>query len=554
LIKQGRSIKIEFNQFWNITLIAIVITIGLVTAGYLYRLDSHSLYFYADSNSHAYLARSYVDSTNPGLFEHLGTVWLPLPQLLLLPFTLIDPLFRSGFAGLFVSLPAHAFTCLILYKLIKRHVDNPYIPIIGAFLYAVNPNILYLALVSMTEAPFMLFFIASAYYLQNWLYESRNKFNLLSSNKTTYFDSLKSKNLIICGFFASMATLCRYEGWSVSISLVIIVFIILIINNVRSKVRIVSGNIFLTVFIFSMISLSGIIFWLSWNTYSFGDPFEFSNNKVYSAGAQARQGEGRFLYLQPLNVLSVYGTTLVYTYGPLALIAALFGFLSSTIFSKDKDKVKRIIIYLILVLPSIITIVSLFGGIGEMNLRGWFNSRFLILLGPLISILDCMFIVYISAKIKKMTSKRQTFIVVSIVGALFFFYVIASLSIVVTFANATREFSGTSLAHSAGQFLGSIYQGNGKILLLTDAGDKNKISVDSGVSLKQFIRVSYSNLNSTIFEKPWLYAHFVVVAKSPKWDAKNVVQKWKSNEDVLTNFYKKIYENRKFKIFSAKIK
>jgi Gpi18-like mannosyltransferase len=144
--------------YWSIIIIVTVMTVGVVTAVYLYHLDSHTLYFYSDSAPHSFLARSYVDSTRPGFFEHLGTVWLPLPQILLLPFTLIDPLFKSGFAGLFVSLPLHAITCAILYKLISRHVENSYVPVVGAFLYAFNPNFLYLSLVSMTEAPFMFFF------------------------------------------------------------------------------------------------------------------------------------------------------------------------------------------------------------------------------------------------------------------------------------------------------------------------------------------------------------------------------------------------------------
>lgn len=529
--------------------------IGLVTAAYLYHLDSHSLYFYSDSAPHAFLARSYVDSNRPGLFEHLGTVWLPLPQLLLLPVTLIDPLFSSGFAGLLVSLPSHAVTSSIIYKLIKRYVKNPYIPVIGAFLYAFNPNFLYLSLVSMTEAPFMLFFIASTFYLQEWLHNSAKNFDLkiTRSNFLGHIGFSESKDLIKCGIFVSLASLCRYEGWILPVPLVIIAILILIKNNNKSINTLVrSKHIILTVFIFSIISFSGIIFWLTWNAYSFGDPLEFSNDKIYSAAAQALQGEGRILLYQPFNVISVYGTTLLYTFGPIVLIAALLGFLSSTVFSKDKDKSKRIILYLILVLPAIFTILSMLGGIGEMNLRRWFNSRFLILLGPLLALLDCMFMAYITEKIKNLTVKRETIIIVSIVAVLFAFQISSPTFIVVTFANATKEYQGAVLAHKAGQDLGSIYDGNGKILILTDAGDISKISVDSGVPLKRFILVSDSNLNSTTFDEPWLSAKYVVVSKQPTWDAKNTVKQWNNNEEVLSNFYDKVYDNKKYMIYVTK--
>jgi len=109
----------------------------------------------------------------------------------------------------------------------------------------------------------------------------------------------------------------------------------LIKNNNKSNNTLVRKHI-LTVFIFSIILFSGSIFWLTWNTYSFGDPLVFSNNKIYSAAGQALQGDSRFLYLQPFNIISVYGTTLLYTFVPIVLIAALLGFLSSTILVKIK--------------------------------------------------------------------------------------------------------------------------------------------------------------------------------------------------------------------------
>jgi hypothetical protein len=549
----GTGNKTVINKFWSIIIFATVMIIGVVTAAYLYNLEKHSLYFYSDSAPHSFLARSYVDSNRPGFFEHLGTVWLPLPQLLLLPFTLIDPLFRSGFAGLVVSLPLHATTCVILYKLISRHVANSYIPVIGAFLYAFNPNFLYLSLVSMTEAPFMFFFVASAYYLQRWIFDSSEYIHLKTSTDTfsAYITSLELKNLFKSGVFVSLATLCRYEAWILSILLVIIV-LWNIINRNKSHHKLRRKNIIFTVIVFSVISFSGIIFWLSWNAYSFGDPFQFANDKVYSAAAQALHGNRSFFYLQPLNILSVYGTTLLYTFGPLTLVAGLLGFFFSTIFSKDKkNKSTLILLYLILVIPATFTIITMMIGIGEMNLSRWFNSRFLILLGPLIALLDCMFIAYIWNKIKNLTIKRRHIISISTVAGLFAFSIISSLSLVVTFSNATIEFSNNKLAHGTGQVLGSIYDGNGTILILTDAGDISKIVVDSGVPIKYFIRISDANLNSIIHDEPWLHTKYAVIKKKPTWDAIDSVKYWERNKDISSNLYTKVYENKKFKIYAA---
>ena len=106
-------------------------------------------------------ARTFVDSDNPGIIQ-LGTVWLPLPHIMMMPFSLVDSLFSSGFAGL-VNLPLHALTSVLIYKIILTQTKRPWIAIIGGLLYASNPNLLYLGITAMTEAPFLLFFVASIY-------------------------------------------------------------------------------------------------------------------------------------------------------------------------------------------------------------------------------------------------------------------------------------------------------------------------------------------------------------------------------------------------------
>ena len=59
---------------------------------------AHLLRAYGDALSHELIARRVLDSLNPGVGQ-LGTVWLPLPSLLLTPLVWIDPLWRSGLAG-----------------------------------------------------------------------------------------------------------------------------------------------------------------------------------------------------------------------------------------------------------------------------------------------------------------------------------------------------------------------------------------------------------------------------------------------------------------------
>ena len=353
--------------------------------------------YYGDSISHLVRARELVDSINPGLFEQLGNVWLPLPHLLLLPFTLIDPLFRTGFAGTALSLPCLAITSVFFYKIIKSQLNVWYIAIVGALLYATNPNVLYLGITPMTEAPFMLFFVGGAYYFLKWTSRSLNNSSYSShvscnSRGFTAIDpkqigdstSAKSScvyiNLVICSIFISLATLCRYEGWVLPLFLVTFV----VVSLIRKQNRIHDRNYKIGTILVSALSFTGIALWLIWNAYTYNDPLEFANATHFSA-TQAMAGPNRAtLILQPWNVIPLYGLSAYAIYGPIILSTAFCGYLFHKYMVSNGEGKKRRNLYLFLVMPPIFTIASLLAGVGEMNQGSWFNSRFLILVAPLV--------------------------------------------------------------------------------------------------------------------------------------------------------------------------
>src|ERR1700751_6171689 len=63
---------------------------------------------YGDAVAHIKIARRVFDSRTPGLLQ-LGTVWLPLPHLLMLPFLLPRWLWQTGIGGSIPSLFAFVF-------------------------------------------------------------------------------------------------------------------------------------------------------------------------------------------------------------------------------------------------------------------------------------------------------------------------------------------------------------------------------------------------------------------------------------------------------------
>src|SRR5215831_11805573 len=133
-------------------------------------------------------------------------------------------------AGTATSLPCFAITSVFVYRIIKAQININYLALTGTLLYALNWNIIYLGIIPMTEAPFMLFFVASAYYLQKWYMNSYNhyylgpiKYNLQGISIRCLYLPIQIIDLLKCSFFISLATLCRYEAWIIPIFLVLFV-------------------------------------------------------------------------------------------------------------------------------------------------------------------------------------------------------------------------------------------------------------------------------------------------------------------------------------------
>src|SRR5437870_13899479 len=81
--------------------VAIVSAIIIVNA-FLFFLSRDQTFVHIDAIAHVNKARGLFDNIQPGL-RQLGTVWLPLPHLLMAPLAAVDPLWRSGAAGSLLS-------------------------------------------------------------------------------------------------------------------------------------------------------------------------------------------------------------------------------------------------------------------------------------------------------------------------------------------------------------------------------------------------------------------------------------------------------------------
>src|SRR5438552_663301 len=70
--------------------------------------------YYGDAEAHWNIARRVLDSRTPG-GEQLGTVWLPLPHLLMIPLATRDAWWRGGVAGVIPSAACFVLAGVFLF-------------------------------------------------------------------------------------------------------------------------------------------------------------------------------------------------------------------------------------------------------------------------------------------------------------------------------------------------------------------------------------------------------------------------------------------------------
>src|ERR1035438_9447367 len=73
---------------------------------FLFYYRNGDVLLYGDAVAHINIARRVFDSQTPGLLQ-LGTVWLPLPHLLIVPFIVSKQMWQSGGGGSIPSMAAY---------------------------------------------------------------------------------------------------------------------------------------------------------------------------------------------------------------------------------------------------------------------------------------------------------------------------------------------------------------------------------------------------------------------------------------------------------------
>jgi len=182
-----------------VRLVWLAIFISVFSFLFYYRHGDVLLY--GDAVAHINIARRVFDSKTPGLLQ-LGTVWLPLPHLLILPFIVSKQMWQSGTGGSIPSMAAFVLGVLGIFRLartaLSRDGEVDGAAKVGAWaaavIYAANPNLIYMQATAMGESLYLALFIWAIVYFAEFVRGN-------------------AKALTQCGLCLAAACLTRYDGW-----------------------------------------------------------------------------------------------------------------------------------------------------------------------------------------------------------------------------------------------------------------------------------------------------------------------------------------------------
>lgn len=259
------KISALFDKYGEKILFSLAIFIS--TLSFLYFYHTHQILADYDAIARLNIARKMLDSITPGIGQ-LGGVWLPFPQVLMMPFILNNFMWHSGIAGSIVSMTVFIISTIFLFKTSLLITKKRIASLIVWFVYITNMNLLLLQTMAMSESFFLFSMIMTIYFLTRW------------SVKRTLL------SLLYAAFFIILITLTRYEGYFIFIGGFITVITILLIEYLKDRnIKKVEG----TVLLFGTLASYGILLWCLYCALFYKDPLYwlhlYSGSKGQIAGA-----------------------------------------------------------------------------------------------------------------------------------------------------------------------------------------------------------------------------------------------------------------------------
>jgi hypothetical protein len=376
LIKIPNKIQVKSEWLNKYLLTFIFIILSAVSIFYFIQYLNNGLGLnYNDARSHLNIGRRVVEGLKPGLAQ-LGSVWLPLNHVLMIPLIWNDWAWHSGFAGALWNMISFVGMGIIIFKILERLHVGTLGRIMGVIVVSANLNILYLQSTAMTEPLLLFTMTAGCYYLIKW------------ADTNSLFDLIKSS------FWVMLATLVRYDGWFL---LGFTAGIVGLITLLKRGYKQAEG---LSVLFLTMASF-GVILWFGWNLLIFKDPLYFATGP-FSAHAQQEVLHSAGELPTKGNLLLSTQTYLYALIFNCIAIVVFMGSLGMIILWLDKKfKIEIKVATLSLISPLVFNIIAMTAGFSVIFVQGisgntWFNIRYGIMILPAVAV----FIGYLVDKLK----------------------------------------------------------------------------------------------------------------------------------------------------------
>jgi hypothetical protein len=295
----------------------LVIALAIISlAALLWYYAHNELLLYGDAVAHINIARRVIDNRSwLSSFFQLGTVWLPLQHVAMLPFVWNNVLWQSGIAGSIPAMVAYVLGGLGVFRLVSglnptlspkpgdsggAAVANPTLSpkpedkggaprlmllpaCIATAIYALNPNLLYMQSTAMNEPIFLAFFIWALVYLQE-LFDNVNRFATGEGPRNLRAEQALER----CGIALAGAAWTRYDGWFTALIIGVIVIFITIRWWRREQKPSRRRAIAKSLIEFLLLNALVPVFWLAYNHRVSGHAMDWANGP-YSAKAIAQR-------------------------------------------------------------------------------------------------------------------------------------------------------------------------------------------------------------------------------------------------------------------------
>jgi hypothetical protein len=257
----GAWLRTHVPDEWWVAALATILSIGAYAWCDLHALTAA----FPDAESRQLIARRVVSSRTPGLAQ-LGTTWLPLPSLLMLPLIWNDALFRDGIAASLPSMLGYVLASVYLYRIGRLVTGSRLAGWIAAAVLMFNPSILYMQSTAMSEMLSITSFVIATYYALRLV------------------RTAGAQDIVKCAAAVAAGTLIRYENWAIAVALLPIVAYAAWRH--RGYVLAEAWTI-----LFGLLAFAGCAAWMIYNAVIFHDPvlafFYGHTAHNYYPGAQA---------------------------------------------------------------------------------------------------------------------------------------------------------------------------------------------------------------------------------------------------------------------------